>query len=611
MQKTDRQQEELVSHAELNQFNFNRNLDVYVDVISGFKDGEMRPNFSILKTKVEMGEYRQVLFSEFSRLDRKPSNLLRDLEWFQGHDCWLFFNKQNLWVRGKNDIGTQIMIQVLAVMSQYEIELFTSRGVNGKISAIKNRNTYKGGPYPYGYSLTADKKLVVNDAEASVVRRIFDMYLHGAKTVTIADALNAEKIPCSYKSRIKIVNERRKNRGLSPANYVRGDIHDMIWRPTTVARIARNKVYIGIQKHIFHEPDPANPLPREKRESRRVIDEFEVLTPETRLVSDEVFYAVNRTFEERMFNRNQAIKRPTMLKDLLRCGECGNRFCVVNKSVGRSYQCAGRVGRSKTKCSTGSCVQMTKLDGLVLVLCLQKFARYDLLKKSETKIKELETTIAERSKSYDEYVVCQKEATETYSRQVQLAVKYAASESEADAMIRDAKAEYEKKTSEYSESLGRLKNELSELNRRRRSLLEIKDEGKMMSKMDEIMADQQRVKEYIHDYVMQVTLYKPDPLWILVSVTFLDGSERWGTIKSEKYRKSELGQRELFAGRTYSGWQINNDSHKFTYDCKERMFTEVKYGRVVGRYDFGQFDNLVHDRKMLGTFSPYDFDVKE
>ena len=165
MQKTDRQQEELVSHAELNQFNFNRNLDVYVDVISGFKDGEMRPNFSILKTKVEMGEYRQILFSEFSRLDRKPSNLLRDLEWFQGHDCWLFFNKQNLWVRGKSDIGTQIMIQVLAVMSQYEIELFTSRGVDGKISAIKNRNTYKGGPYPYGYSLTADK---------AVLQRVWD-----------------------------------------------------------------------------------------------------------------------------------------------------------------------------------------------------------------------------------------------------------------------------------------------------------------------------------------------------------------------------------------------------------------------------------------------------
>jgi len=114
-QKTDRQQEELTSYAELNQLNFNRNLDVFIDVVSGFKDGEERPNFSALKTKIALGEYRQVLFSEFSRLDRKPSNLLKDLEWFQEHDCPAFFHKQNLWVKDQSDIGTRIMPKIPAV----------------------------------------------------------------------------------------------------------------------------------------------------------------------------------------------------------------------------------------------------------------------------------------------------------------------------------------------------------------------------------------------------------------------------------------------------------------------------------------------------------------
>ena len=65
-QKTDRQQEELTRYAEINHLNFNRNLDVFIDVVSGFMDGEERPNFSALKTKIALGEYRQVLFSEFS-----------------------------------------------------------------------------------------------------------------------------------------------------------------------------------------------------------------------------------------------------------------------------------------------------------------------------------------------------------------------------------------------------------------------------------------------------------------------------------------------------------------------------------------------------------------
>lgn len=36
--------------------------------------GEIRPQYSVLKQKVEDGFHDQILFSEFSRLDRKPSN---------------------------------------------------------------------------------------------------------------------------------------------------------------------------------------------------------------------------------------------------------------------------------------------------------------------------------------------------------------------------------------------------------------------------------------------------------------------------------------------------------------------------------------------------------
>ena len=53
------------------------------------KDGEQRPMFSALMEKVRRGEYQQLLFSEFSRLDRKPSNLLRTLETLQKQNIYL------------------------------------------------------------------------------------------------------------------------------------------------------------------------------------------------------------------------------------------------------------------------------------------------------------------------------------------------------------------------------------------------------------------------------------------------------------------------------------------------------------------------------------------
>lgn len=151
-QQTDRQVVELKEYASKAGITITDD-DIFTDIISGFKDGELRPQYSLLKQKIEAGEYQQILFSEFSRLDRKPSNLLRSIEYYQKHDVHLYIKKQNLWVKDKSDIASQIMISVLAVMSQYEIELFVARGIDGKISAIKNRGINDGGFTAYGYNL--------------------------------------------------------------------------------------------------------------------------------------------------------------------------------------------------------------------------------------------------------------------------------------------------------------------------------------------------------------------------------------------------------------------------------------------------------------------------
>jgi len=41
----------------------------------------------------------------------------------------------------------------------------TFRGIDGKISAIKNRKTTCGGFSPYGYRISEDSRLVINEDE--------------------------------------------------------------------------------------------------------------------------------------------------------------------------------------------------------------------------------------------------------------------------------------------------------------------------------------------------------------------------------------------------------------------------------------------------------------
>ena len=59
---------------------------------------------------------------------------------FQSKNVDLFFQKQNLWVRANNDLGSQILIAVLAVVSSYEVELFAARAQGGRIVKAKKGN---------------------------------------------------------------------------------------------------------------------------------------------------------------------------------------------------------------------------------------------------------------------------------------------------------------------------------------------------------------------------------------------------------------------------------------------------------------------------------------
>ena len=215
------------------------------------------------------------------------------------------------------------MISVLAVMSQYEIELFTARGMDGKISALRSHGIHIGGFTPYGYADNpVDHKLVVNPQEAEVVRRIFDLFINGKSSYDIVTILNAEGVPSPFRTRYLESMERRRAKGLPEKKYHRCETpEEFVWTIATINRIARNAVYIGKRSSTFHEPDPSNPLPAYKRKDRKVYLELNVEQSDLRIIDDEKFHQVGKIIDERMFTKNGGIRHDNLLKHLLRCGE--------------------------------------------------------------------------------------------------------------------------------------------------------------------------------------------------------------------------------------------------------------------------------------------------
>lgn len=84
----------------------------------------------------------------------------------------------------------QMMESVMVGMAAYY-----SRNLAGEIKKGLRENAYEGkttgGIPPYGYSISKDKRLVINESEAPAIRLIFFLYLEGKKYEEIANALTA------------------------------------------------------------------------------------------------------------------------------------------------------------------------------------------------------------------------------------------------------------------------------------------------------------------------------------------------------------------------------------------------------------------------------------
>lgn len=620
-QKTDRQVVELKDYARCHGINISED-DIYIDIISGFKTGEIRPQYSILKQRVEDGFYNQILFSEFSRLDRKPSNLLKSIEYYQKKGVHLYFKKQNIWIRDKSDIATQIMVSVLAVMNQYEIELFVARGIDGKITAIKNRGIASGGFTAYGYrTSTNGKRLIVDEQEAEVVRRIFRYYDEDRSSLYIADILNSEGIPTPYASRIKAVTEKRQRMGV-PAKVYRHmrNYEEMTWLPSTINRLIKNPVYMGVRNFTFFEPDPANPLPLNKRENRKVLHKFEVRDDSLCIVEEDLFKRVNEAATLKAFNRNLGVRHDNLLKDLLRCGECGGNYAVCGGHAGRKYRCYGtwkRCDKTKT-CDNGAQLLMCKLDGLIMKMCIRKFVGYDIEKEASERMATAQQMISEKQAVIAEYQAKVKEESENFSAFVRRVIKNASNDDEANSWIADERLEFETRIKIMTDSIERARADVKKYQDKVKAYHKMRGKANLLKRQKEIMEDRNLVREYVRGFISRIDIYRASKLWALVVVHYLDGREMWGTIKTCRYRNSEVVRdAKNPASFEYTGLMIDNDKHLLRYESSDRTIVIPSghklykaNGKPTEQVPFEEFCKRATEAGYQITFAKYQFEVE-
>jgi DNA invertase Pin-like site-specific DNA recombinase len=139
----------------------------------GYSGGSMdRPGLKALLADIRGGLVDVVVVYKVDRLTRSLADFARIVELFDQHQVSFVSVTQAF--NTTTSMG-RLTLNVLLSFAQFEREV-TGERIRDKIAASKAKGMWMGGRPPLGYD-GVDRKLVINPAEAEVVRGIFQRYL--------------------------------------------------------------------------------------------------------------------------------------------------------------------------------------------------------------------------------------------------------------------------------------------------------------------------------------------------------------------------------------------------------------------------------------------------
>ena len=268
-----------------------------------------RPALEALRDAVAGGEVETVVVLSADRLSRNFAHQMLLQEEFARQGARIVFVQQ------PDDATPQGMLlrQMLSAISEYERTQIAERSRRGKIHRARQGSLNMISRPPYGYRLirkteASGARLEIDEAEATVVRRIYDLYVReGLKMHGVSRRLDAE--------------------GIRPRHAER-------WPTATVAVILRNEAYVGRAAYLktvgTGKPARRNRTGRRKagavrRLTGRAVRPREewIELPVPAIVEETVFArAQRRRAENRRFSPRKTAD-PTLLQGLCVCAECG------------------------------------------------------------------------------------------------------------------------------------------------------------------------------------------------------------------------------------------------------------------------------------------------
>ena len=332
------------------------------DGVSGHKvRAEDRDKVQIIKEHAKQGKFDILLVFMFDRIGRIADETPFVVEWFVKNGIRVWSTQEG---EQRFDSHTDKLTNYIRFWQADGESEKTSIRTKTALGQLVEDGNFKGGSAPYGYDLVKSGRvnkrkhevfgLAVNEAEAAVVRIIFDKYVNeGFGVQRIASYLNG----LGYRART-----------------------GKCWHHSSIRGMICNLTYTGVLR---------------SGESRSDVQ------PHLQIIPQELYDAAqnirtsraNVTVNERHVPMNT--RGQSLLAGNVFCGHCGSRLCLTtngkpypckadpNRIVKRvRYICYGKT-RKQTECDGQTGYTTHVLDGIIDKVIRQIFERMKAVPKSE------------------------------------------------------------------------------------------------------------------------------------------------------------------------------------------------------------------------------------
>lgn len=308
-----------------------------------------RPSFQRLISDCRMGIVDTILVKDLSRFGRDYVAVNDYVEQIFPMLGVRFISVLDHFDSSKSQDGTLDMCPaVMNIVNTYYVYDFSQK-IKASRTAMMRRGILTTKFTPLGYRCDdRDEGWIIEEKEAKLVRRIFDLALEGKSTGDIARILNSEHIPTPMK--------------LTGHGYSETFDKYILWEPNNVGSILRNEAYTGV---LIQRKTKAL-IPGKKIIRRTSADEqFRHDGHHEGIVSVEEWEKAQKAIQP----KQETTKRSSIewaLKGKVRCGIC-------NRSMGKARETSNRIACMRPGCTNA--INVEDLNSAAMQPILRKRRR--------------------------------------------------------------------------------------------------------------------------------------------------------------------------------------------------------------------------------------------